>query len=224
MSVSPDPSVMRHLFLPPDLRISQGNFPPQARGITGGGRSKLSLILPAELRRAPVADGDRDLCCLSGFSEQPPPRLLQLDLLMVGKWTHRGHSLEMAMEGCNNIDYVILLCGRMAKTREFHLNVMKFPLEMDGQIGSAFVSVRDWLTLRPRDPFRSWQDGPAVDGSASIQLAFRVPPPAIEECHHQLIAMGVKILSPPKDLPSRRHRTLFFRDPEGNIVEIYAEI
>jgi len=31
-------------------------------------------------------------------------------------------------------------------------------------------------------------------------------------------------LSPPKDLPSWRHRTLFFRDPEGNITEIYAEI
>jgi len=25
-------------------------------------------------------------------------------------------------------------------------------------------------------------------------------------------------------LTSWRHRTLFFRDPEGNIIEIYAEI
>jgi lactoylglutathione lyase len=31
-------------------------------------------------------------------------------------------------------------------------------------------------------------------------------------------------LSPPKDLPSWRHWTLFFRDPEGNIIEIYAEM
>ncbi len=27
----------------------------------------------------------------------------------------------------------------------------------------------------------------------------------------------------PSDLPAWRHRTLFFRDPEGNIIEIYAE-
>ena len=57
-----------------------------------------------------------------------------------------------------------------------------------------------------------------------FQLAFRVPPPAVEQCHQELIASGVEILSPPKDLPSWRHRTLFFRDPEGNIIEIYAEI
>jgi glyoxylase I family protein len=34
----------------------------------------------------------------------------------------------------------------------------------------------------------------------------------------------VPILSPPKELAAWRHRTLFFRDPEGNIVELYAEI
>ena len=33
--------------------------------------------------------------------------------------------------------------------------------------------------------------------------------------------MGVEVLSPPRDLPNWRHRTLFFRDPEGNIIEIY---
>jgi glyoxylase I family protein len=39
-----------------------------------------------------------------------------------------------------------------------------------------------------------------------------------------LRTLRVSILSPPKDLPNWRHRTLFFRDPEGNIIEIYAEI
>jgi catechol 2,3-dioxygenase-like lactoylglutathione lyase family enzyme len=66
-------------------------------------------------------------------------------------------------------------------------------------------------------------DGAAVPGSAAIQLAFRVPPPAVDTCHEELVAAGVPILRPPTDLPSWRHRTLFFRDPEGNIIEIYAE-
>ena len=34
---------------------------------------------------------------------------------------------------------------------------------------------------------------------------------------------GVPILRGPTDLPDWRHRTLFFRDPEDNIIEIYAE-
>jgi lactoylglutathione lyase len=130
----------------------------------------------------------------------------------------------VAIGAISNLDYVILLCQHMAKTREFYLNVMQFPLEMDQPNWVSFRVGSGLLTLRPRGPRGSWFDGPALDGSASIQLAFRVPPPAVEKCHQELIEKGVAILSPPKDLPDWRHRTLFFRDPEGNIIEIYAEI
>ena len=130
----------------------------------------------------------------------------------------------MAIGTIGNLDYVILLCRRMAETRAFYLNVMRFPLEMDRPNWVSFRVGSGLLTLRPRGAGLAWQDGPAVDGSACLQLAFRVPPPAVDECHRELIANGVEILSPPKDLPSFRHRTLFFRDPEGNVIEIYAEI
>jgi lactoylglutathione lyase len=130
----------------------------------------------------------------------------------------------MAIGTIGNLDYVILLCGRMIETRAFYLNVMKFPLEMDRPTWVSFRVGSGLLTLRPRGQGLAWHDGQAVDGAACVQLAFRVPPPAVEECHRELIASGVEVLSPPKDLPSWRHRTLFFRDPEGNIIEIYAEI
>jgi lactoylglutathione lyase len=60
-------------------------------------------------------------------------------------------------------------------------------------------------------------------GSAAIQLAFRVPLPAIDQCHEELVAKGVPIIRGPTDIPKWRHRTLFFRDPEENIIELYAE-
>jgi catechol 2,3-dioxygenase-like lactoylglutathione lyase family enzyme len=66
-------------------------------------------------------------------------------------------------------------------------------------------------------------DGPLPQGSAAVQLAFKVPLAAIEACHAELLARGVPILRGPTDLPQWRHRTLFFRDPEDNILEIYAE-
>jgi glyoxylase I family protein len=34
----------------------------------------------------------------------------------------------------------------------------------------------------------------------------------------------VTILSPPRDIPSWHHRALFFRDPEDNVIELYAEV
>ncbi|GAA0607133.1 hypothetical protein GCM10009416_50150 [Craurococcus roseus] len=62
-----------------------------------------------------------------------------------------------------------------------------------------------------------------MPGSAAVQLAFRVPPPAVDACHAELVAKCVPILRGPTDLPQWRHRTQFFRDPEGDILEIYAE-
>ena len=130
----------------------------------------------------------------------------------------------MTAAAMRNLDYIILLCERLAETRAFYLETMKLPLEMDRPDWVSFRVGSGLLTLRPRGPWLAWDDGPAVGGSASVQLAFRVPPPAIDDWHAELIAQGVPILSPPKDLAGWRHRTLFFRDPEGNIVELYAEI
>jgi len=56
-----------------------------------------------------------------------------------------------------------------------------------------------------------------------LQLAFRVAPKVVDACAEELAAAGVKIESPPTDQPFG-HRTLFFRDPDGNVLEIYAEI
>ena len=132
----------------------------------------------------------------------------------------------MAIGSISNLDYIILLCQRMAETRAFYLEVMKFSLEVDRPEWVSFRVGSGLLTLRPRapKPYAPWQDGPIAPGSAAVQLAFRVPPPAVDECHRHLIACGVEILTPPKDLLDWRHRTLFFRDPEGNTIEIYAEI
>ena len=129
----------------------------------------------------------------------------------------------MSLRDIHNFDYVILLCSRMPDMRRFYRDVMGFPLEMDSESWVSFRIGATLLTLRPRGRPQAWDDGPAAPGSASVQLAFRVPPPAVDTCHAELIAQGVPIVRPPTDLPDWRHRTLFFRDPENNLIEIYAE-
>jgi catechol 2,3-dioxygenase-like lactoylglutathione lyase family enzyme len=129
----------------------------------------------------------------------------------------------MPAAAIGNLDYVILLCGRMVETRAFYLETMRLKLEQDRANWVSFRVGSGLLTLRPRGQSLAGDDGPASAGSAAVQLAFRVPPPAIDDWHAELVAKGVVILSPPKDLPSWRHRTLFFRDPEGTIIELYAE-
>jgi glyoxylase I family protein len=130
----------------------------------------------------------------------------------------------MSLKDIHTLDYVVLLCRDLPRTRAFYLDVMGFALAHDAERWVSFRVGTTLLTLKPRGPSLAWDDGPAVAGSAAVQLAFRVPPAAVEACHAELVGKGVTILQPPKDLPAWRHRTLFFRDPEDNVIEIYAEI
>lgn len=129
----------------------------------------------------------------------------------------------MSLGGIGNLDYTVLLCDRLAETRAFYRDVMGFTLETDRENWISFRVGAALLTLRPRGVWPVCDDGKALPGSAAVQLAFRVAPPAVDACHAELVAKGVPILRPPTDLPAWRHRTLFFRDPEDNIIEIYAE-
>jgi len=129
----------------------------------------------------------------------------------------------VSLGGIANLDYAVLLCSRLEETKAFYRDVMGFaivtarPNWIEFRVGAAL------LTLRPRTKWPVCDDGPMVPGSASVQLAFRVPPPAVDACYEELKAKGVPILRGPTDLPDWRHRTLFFRDPEDNVIEIYAE-
>lgn len=129
----------------------------------------------------------------------------------------------MSLRDIRNLDYTVILCDRMAETRAFYRDVMRFPIETDRESWVDFRVGASFLALRPRGAWPVCDDGPIQSESAAVQLAFRVPPAALEQCHEELIAAGVPILRPPADIPSWRHRTLFFRDPEANIIEIYAE-
>ena len=131
----------------------------------------------------------------------------------------------MAIESIRNIDYVVLLCEDLVRARQFYLDVMKFHNERETPRWVSFHVGSGLLCLRPRTLQGVFQDGPgAPSGSASVQLAFRVAPPEIDACQAELIAKGVEMMGAPRDIPSWGHRAIFFRDTEGNVIEIYAEV
>jgi catechol 2,3-dioxygenase-like lactoylglutathione lyase family enzyme len=125
------------------------------------------------------------------------------------------------LKAIRNLDYVVLLCDNILEMKQFYCEVMGFPIYRDWgswiemRVGSVL------LALRHRDrPY----DGPSFQPhSAAVQLAFRVAPAEVDACYTELCAQGVAILEPPisKDYG---HRTLFFKDPAGNVLEIYADI
>jgi uncharacterized glyoxalase superfamily protein PhnB len=45
----------------------------------------------------------------------------------------------------------------------------------------------------------------------------------VDACAEELVRKGISLVSPPTDQVFG-HRTLFFRDPDGNLLEVFADI
>jgi catechol 2,3-dioxygenase-like lactoylglutathione lyase family enzyme len=127
-----------------------------------------------------------------------------------------------ALNQIRQIDYTVIFARNMHAMRHFYETVMEFPLLrvlsdrwIEYRVGSTTLA----LTVHGA----RFNDTPPAQGALSLQLAFRVAPQAVADCAAALEAKGVKLISSVTDHPFG-HRTIFFRDPDGNVLEIFAEI
>ena len=129
----------------------------------------------------------------------------------------------MGLSAIRNVDYVILLCDDVQQMKGFYQDVMGFRIEEDNPHWVRFRIGKCALTLRPRGPWLVWKDGSIPRGSSAVHLAFCVGYDEVDACHAELSEKSVDVIEGPKD-QQFGHRTVFFRDPECNVLEIYAEI
>ena len=128
----------------------------------------------------------------------------------------------MSVSSIRNLDYVILLCDDLTSMSEFYRDVLGFKID-EADKADDWIQFRvgsGLLCLRPRG---RWYDGPSDPAGASIQLSFRVSPNGVNNTYDELTDKNVEILEPPTDQDFGQ-RTLYFKDPENNVLEIYAEI
>ena len=120
------------------------------------------------------------------------------------------------------IDYTVVFVRDMDPMRRFYQDVLGF--ELVRELSPGWIEYRVGAnTLALARPSRTAADAPTPAGSASLQLAFKVSAPEVDQCADHLVRLGVELLSPPTD-QAFGHRTLFFRDPDGNLLEVYADI
>lgn len=130
--------------------------------------------------------------------------------------------LRSPFQAIRSIDYTVIFVRDMAAMRRFYEEVLCFPLTRE--LSAGWIEYRiGGNTLALARPSRTANDAPMPAGSAALQLAFKVSPPQVDACADELVRKNVALLSPPTDQPFG-HRTLFFRDPDGNLLEVYAEI
>lgn len=121
-----------------------------------------------------------------------------------------------------SLDYVFVLCDDLQTMRTFYTETFGFRIEEEVpgkmvvfRVGSLFLGLR----LRGRS-----YDGPAnPNASASVQISFRVPPADVDIAYQKIKAFDVNLIEEPTN-QEWTHRTLYFRDPENNIVEVFADI
>jgi lactoylglutathione lyase len=127
-----------------------------------------------------------------------------------------------ALSQIRQIDYTVIFARDMPAMRHFYETVMEFPLLRT--LSERWIEYRVGAnTLALTTHGGRFDDPPPPQGVLSLQLAFRVPPQAVADCAAALGAKGVALVSPLTDHPWG-HRTIFFRDPDGNVLEIFAEI
>ena len=127
-----------------------------------------------------------------------------------------------AFQAIRAIDYTVIFVRDMSAMRRFYEDLLGFvvlrelsPNWIEYSIGANILVLAN--------PTRTAADAPTPNGTASLQLAFKVSPADVDRCADELLAKRVELLSPPTDQVFG-HRTLFFRDPDGNLLEVFAEI
>jgi len=146
--------------------------------------------------------------------------LLRTDLKAI--MNDQNSSTPSPFHSIRAIDYTVILVRDMPAMRRFYEGVLRFPLTRELSAGWIEYQIGG-NTLALSRPSRTAKDAPTPTGSASLQLAFRVARDDVDRCADELVRHGVDLLEPPTD-QSFGHRTLFFRDPDGNLLEVYAEI
>jgi catechol 2,3-dioxygenase-like lactoylglutathione lyase family enzyme len=121
-----------------------------------------------------------------------------------------------------SIDYTVIPVRQMTAMRDFYGTTLAFPLHRE--LNPRWIEYRVGSNILALADRRDGSDESALPvGAMSLQLAFRVAPSEVAGCAETLTARGVEIVSGPTD-QAFGHRTLFFKDPDGNLLEIYAEL
>ena len=121
-----------------------------------------------------------------------------------------------------HLDYTVIYARDLAAMRRFYEQVMSFPVYRE--LGAQWVEYRVGASILALTERGLMFDDPSpAQGALSLQLAFRVTRAEVDACADALRTRGVAIVKEPTDQPWG-HRTLFFRDPDGNVLEIYADI
>jgi len=166
----------------------------------------------------PIAVRSDRVVCRSTFAEVEGQGLIHEQAVMSDREQRSGS----AFQAIRAIDYTVIFVRDMDAMRRFYEGVLG--LKLTRELSENWFEYRIGNnTLALVRPMLTASDDPTPQGSAALQLAFKVSVSEVDACADELVRKGIVLLSPPTDRDFG-HRTLFFRDPDGNVLEMFADI
>jgi len=112
-----------------------------------------------------------------------------------------------AFQTIRAIDYTVIFVRDIAAMRRFYEDVLGFSLVRELSPGWTEYQVGNNILALAR-PSLTAADIPTPNGSASLQLTFKVSAPEVDQCADELLRRGIELLSQPTNR-SFGHHTLF---------------
>lgn len=146
--------------------------------------------------------------------------------LRVSRLTARSDSstiaFTMKVEALGTLDYIVLPSSDLEEMRRFYSHNLGLTATYERAGWIEFKLGEVALALRQRaEPFFARAD--ANKPGPAVQLAFRVAYSEVDDWFERLSGLGIPILDSPRN-QAWGHRTLYFLDPEHNVLEIYADL
>lgn len=114
-----------------------------------------------------------------------------------------------------------LLVQNFQASLEFYRDILSFKGWHNDEMEYAYFEEKQ-LALFAREKMPQTVAVASAETSPNFVLQFEVD--HVDDIYHSLLGKGVDFVTPPTDMPSWGSRVAHFRDPDGNLIELYKSI
>ena len=131
-----------------------------------------------------------------------------------------GQTPGNGVAAISQLDYTVIFARDLVRTRRFFEGVLRFGVYHET---AQWVEFRVGSTRLAVTQRGGTYEGPADEVSPPHQLIFHVSNGDIDRCADELARKRIPFAFGSTGYPSVQ-RTLFFRDPDGNVIEMYCKV